>query len=60
MTTKDNDIDAFGGVSNRLQPNAYGDLREWIAALRGEGELQEIEAEVDWDCELGTVARKAF
>ena len=44
MAEKDNEIDAFGGVSNRLQPKAYGDLREWIDALRKEGELQEIEA----------------
>ena len=54
------DIDAFGGVSNRLQPRAFGDLRAWIEALRQEGELQEIGVEVDWNCELGTVARKAF
>jgi len=60
MATNDNDLDAFGGVSNRLQPRIYEDLRGWIDALRAEGEIQDIEVEVDWDCELGTVARKAF
>ena len=54
------ELDAFGGVSNRLKPQAFGDLRGWIEALRKEGELQEIGVEVDWNCELGTVARKAF
>ena len=38
----------------------FGDLRGWIDHLRKEGELQEIDVEVDWNCELGTVARKAF
>ncbi|MFN0302756.1 MAG: hypothetical protein ACKVQU_20670 [Burkholderiales bacterium] len=38
----------------------FGDLRGWIDHLRNEGELQEINAKVDWDCELGTIARKAF
>ncbi|MFM9888953.1 MAG: UbiD family decarboxylase [Burkholderiales bacterium] len=38
----------------------FGDLRGWIDHLRKEGELQEIDAKVDWDCELGTIARKAF
>ncbi|MDP6429992.1 MAG: UbiD family decarboxylase [Rhodospirillales bacterium] len=47
-------------VSNRLVPRAFGDLRGWIEALRIEGEIHEIEAEVDWNCELGTIARRAF
>ncbi len=38
----------------------FGDLRGWIDHLRNEGELQEINAKVDWDCELGTIDRKAF
>ena len=56
----DNDIDAFGGVSNRLQPRVFEDLRGWIDALKEEDTLQEIDVEVDWNCELGTIARKAF
>jgi hypothetical protein len=27
----------------------FGDLRGWIECLRKEGELLEIDAEVDWD-----------
>ncbi len=42
------------------QPKPFGDLRGWIDALRREGELHEVDAEVDWDCELGTITRKAF
>jgi UbiD family decarboxylase len=38
----------------------FGDLRGWIDALRKEGELHQIDAEVDWDCELGTITRRAF
>ena len=60
MATNDDGLDAFGGVSNRLQPRVFEDLRGWIDALRAENEIQDIEVEVDWDCELGTVARKAF
>jgi 4-hydroxy-3-polyprenylbenzoate decarboxylase len=47
-------------LSNVMVPRAFGDLRGWIEALRQAGELQEIDAEVDWECELGTIARKAF
>jgi UbiD family decarboxylase len=36
---------------------AFGDLRNWIDALRREGELKEIDAAVDWDVELGTIVR---
>ena len=60
MATNESELDAFGGVSNRLQPRVFEDLRGWIDELRAEGEMQEIDVEVDWDCELGTVARKAF
>ncbi len=38
----------------------FGDLRSWIAHLEKEGELHEIDTEVDWNCELGTVTRRAF
>jgi 4-hydroxy-3-polyprenylbenzoate decarboxylase len=53
-------VDDLGGISNRLKPRAFGDLRGWIDALRQEGELHEIDVEVDWDRELGTISRKAF
>src|SRR5712671_2784079 len=41
------------------KPVAYGDLRGWIDALRAAGELHEINAEVDWNIELGTMMRLA-
>jgi len=34
------------------------DLREWIALLEEKGELKRICAEVDWDEELGAIARR--
>src|SRR6202451_2005927 len=41
------------------KPVAFGDRRGWLQALDGAGELQTIDAEVDWNIELGTVARLA-
>src|SRR5438874_3898631 len=41
------------------KPVAFGDLRRWIAALKAQGELVEIGAEVDWNIELGTIMRLA-
>ena len=43
-------------------PESY-DLREvttvhdWIELLKSEGEYREVHAKVDWDCEIGTIAR---
>ena len=53
-------MDEITGISNRLKPRTFGDLRGWIDALRQEGELHEIDAEVGWDCELGAIARRTF
>src|SRR6188508_2371343 len=41
------------------KPIAFGDQRAWIQALRDEGELHEVTAEVDWNIELGTITRMA-
>src|SRR3954463_6564081 len=41
------------------KPVAFGDLRGWIDALRREGELHEINGEVDPNIELGTIMRLA-
>src|SRR5580700_12059167 len=41
------------------KPVAFGDLRGWMQALDGASELHAIDAEVDWNIELGTVARMA-
>lgn len=37
---------------------AYQDLREWIEMLERENELSRVKTEVDWDLELGAVARE--
>ena len=41
------------------KPVAFGDLRGWIAALKARDELQEVDGEVDWNVELGTIMRLA-
>ena len=41
------------------KPVAFGDLRGWMAALDAAGELRRIDAQVDWNIELGTIARLA-
>jgi UbiD family decarboxylase len=46
-------------MSIERKPTAFGDLRGWIEALKAHGELQEIDAEVDWNIELGTIVRMA-
>ncbi|MBI2217732.1 MAG: UbiD family decarboxylase [Candidatus Rokubacteria bacterium] len=38
----------------------FMDLREWIARLDKEGELRRITAEVDWDREIGAIARRVL
>jgi 3-polyprenyl-4-hydroxybenzoate decarboxylase len=41
------------------KPAVFGDLRGWIKALKAAGDLLEIDAEVDWNIELGTIMRLA-
>jgi len=41
------------------KPVAFGDMRGWIAALKAHDELHEIDAQVDWNIELGTIMRLA-
>jgi len=43
----------------KRKPAAFGDMRGWIKALEGAGELRRIAAPVDWNIELGTIARLA-
>ena len=38
----------------------FKDLREFVAKLEKEGEVQRIEEEVDWDLEAGAIARRAL
>ncbi len=46
-------------MTTERKPVAFGDLRGWMKALDAAGELQRIDAEVDWNIELGTIARLA-
>ncbi len=36
---------------------AVRNVRDWIEVLKSEGEYHEVHAKVDWDVELGTIAR---
>jgi 4-hydroxy-3-polyprenylbenzoate decarboxylase len=38
-------------------PRDVRDVHDWIAVLQAEGLIREVDALVDWDCELGTIAR---
>ncbi len=46
-------------MSLKRNPVAFGDLRGWIKALEGAGELRRVAGEVDWNVELGTILRLA-
>src|SRR3984957_18833769 len=39
---------------------AFMDMRQWMARLDTEGELRRITAEVDWDREVGAIARRVL
>src|SRR5215468_4315525 len=39
---------------------SFVDMREWVARLDKAGELRRITAEVDWDRELGAIARRVL
>ena len=39
------------------KPVAYDGLRGWLKALEAAGEVKQINGEVDWNIELGTIAR---
>ncbi|MEE8334306.1 MAG: UbiD family decarboxylase, partial [Alphaproteobacteria bacterium] len=45
------------GPDSRRKQALFGDLRGWLDALRAEGELHEIDAEVHWNVELGNIVR---
>jgi UbiD family decarboxylase len=38
----------------------FMDMRQWIALLEKEGELRRITAEVDWNREIGAIARRVL
>ncbi len=37
----------------------FEDTRTFMAAIRASGDMREIEAEVDWDLEIGAISRRA-
>src|ERR1035441_9831226 len=39
---------------------SFMDMRQWITLLEKERELRRITAEVDWDREIGAVARRVL
>src|ERR1700722_19331992 len=39
---------------------SFTDTRDWIALLEKEGELRRITAEVDWNREIGAIARRVL
>ena len=38
----------------------FADLRTWLARFEAAGELKRVKAEVNWDREIGTIARRSF
>ena len=44
-------------VAGGYDLRAVKDLRDWIALLKSEGQYREVHAKVDWDVEIGTIAR---
>lgn len=39
---------------------SFMDMRQWLALLEQHGELRRIKAEVDWDREIGAIARRVL
>src|SRR5947208_8949877 len=40
--------------------NRLKSLRDYIAALKSLGEIQEIDVEVDWNLEMGAIIRRTY
>ncbi len=38
----------------------FMDMRQWMARLEQQGELRRIKASVDWDREIGAIARRVL
>ena len=50
-------MEGSSGLDIKRDQAVFGDLRGWLDVLRDAGELHEIDAEVDWDVELGSIVR---
>src|SRR5207344_747668 len=44
----------------QVMPMGFMDMRQWMSLLEKEGELRRITAEVDWDREIGAIARRVL
>lgn len=49
-----------GGKMGFKREKPFKDLREYIARLDIEGEIQPIETEVDWNLEVGAIIRRSY
>ena len=43
-----------------MKKNHLKSLREYLDALKGIGEIQSIEPEVDWNLEIGAICRRCY
>src|SRR5688500_2992768 len=48
------------GAAGQEQRMPFRDLREYLACLEREGVLTRVQAEVDWNLELGAISRRAM
>src|ERR1700720_1430880 len=49
-----------GGRCESERRMGFLDMRQWMAQLEQHGELRRIKTEVDWDREIGAVARRVL
>ncbi len=54
MATPTKELKKPGGG---YDPREVQTVHDWIDLLKDEGEFREVNAKVDWDCEIGTIAR---
>ena len=54
MATPTKELKKPGGG---YDPREVKTVHDWIDLLKDEGEYREVNVKVDWDCEIGTIAR---
>ncbi len=54
MATPTQELKKPGGG---YDPREVKTVHDWIDLLKDEGEFREVNVKVDWDCEIGTIAR---
>ena len=47
-------------MTKKPERRVVKDMRDWISWLEEEGQLARVTAKVDWDEEMGTIARRAY